>query len=98
VERLVIMADLEQVNHRDIMENFPAQKNSQSKMVVPENIEALKTAKKQFLEENFSKIEKQFLKNALEAADGNITKAAKKVNMQRSNFSTLMKKHNIKAS
>ena len=98
VERLVIMTDLEQVNHRDIMENFPVKNNRNSNTSVPENIEELKTAKKKFLEENFSKIEKQFLKNALEAAGGNITKAAKKVNMQRSNFSTLMKKHNIKAS
>ncbi|MGD9308608.1 MAG: helix-turn-helix domain-containing protein [Desulfosarcina sp.] len=40
-------------------------------------------------------MERAFLKKALSAAAGNITQAARQVGMQRSNFSTLMKKHGL---
>ncbi|MFO7750483.1 MAG: sigma-54 dependent transcriptional regulator [Desulfobacteraceae bacterium] len=98
VERLVIMTDTEQVSQKCLMENFPMGNRVMDDHRVPHSIEELKAAKKRFLEENFSKIEKTFLQQALDTADGNITRAAKEVNMQRSNFSTLMKKHNLKAS
>lgn len=95
VERLVIMSDSDQLNQKCIMENFQMNAKIVDNTSTPQNINELKAAKKRFLEENFSKIEKTFLKTALTAADGNITKAAKQVNMQRSNFSTLMKKHKV---
>jgi len=97
VERLVIMTDRKQVSRKCLMENFPASPSSTEETTVPHSVEELKAAKKRVLEENFSKIEKQFLETALKNARGNITKAAREVHMQRSNFSTLMKKHRLSA-
>ncbi len=65
---------------------------------VPESLDALKAAKQNLLDVQFGEIEKAFLKKALSSAGGNITQAARLVGMQRSNFSTLMKKHALSAS
>jgi len=92
IERLVIMCDSHQLDHGFLMDNFETGRMGFSD-AIPGNLEELKSAKKRFLEDHFSRIEKIFLQNALSAADGNITKAAKMVGMQRSNFSALMKKH-----
>lgn len=92
VERLVIMCDSHQLDHGVLMDNLETGRMGISDPV-PRNIKELKSAKKRFLENHFSRIEKMFLQNALSAADGNITKAARNVGMQRSNFSALMKKH-----
>lgn len=96
VERLVIMSDESQLNQKFLYDNLEIRQAYNSNDIqVPKNLDELKAAKKRFLEKYFSKIEASFLKKALSKADGNITKAAKLVGMQRSNFSTLMKKYNI---
>ncbi len=99
VERLVIMCDDHQLDHGFLMDNFEARPMGLSEAeVIPGSLEELKSAKKRFLDDHFSRIEKNFLQKALAAADGNITKAAQKVGMQRSNFSALMKKHALAPS
>ena len=62
---------------------------------LPCSLEELKQTKRTILVKNYDPIEKAFLENALTASEGNITRAAQHVGMQRSNFSALMKKHNI---
>ena len=99
VERLVIMSDGKQVNRKALINNIETKhKMVLTKQTVPANLQELKLLKKRLIETYFSKIEKSFLEQALKKADCNITKAAKKVGMQRSNFSTLMKKHGIKST
>jgi DNA-binding NtrC family response regulator len=97
VERLVILADrdtlgiLDLVNHLQIRQSLAGHE-------VPTTAEDLRVAKKlkkQILDAAFSNVEKAFLMRALEDAGGNITHAAARVGMQRSNFSALMKKHHI---
>jgi len=61
---------------------------------VPETLDELKAFKKCLLDE-FGQAEKAFLIKALKASGGNITRAAEKVGMQRSNLSALMKKHKL---
>ena len=63
---------------------------------VPETNEALKRIKKEIRQKAVMKVEKNFLVNALVKNDWNITRAARKVGLQRTNFQILMKKHNIK--
>jgi len=92
VERLVIMCDSSQLNQDVLMDNLETRRMGLSD-AIPRNLEELKSAKKQFLEDHFSRVEKMFLQNALSEAGGNISKAAKKVGMQRSNFSALVKKY-----
>jgi transcriptional regulator of acetoin/glycerol metabolism len=60
-------------------------------------MEELKAVKKHLFEVRFGELEKAFLVEALKACDGNITRAAARVGIQRPNFHALMKKHNISA-
>lgn len=98
VERLIIMSDGNCVNRKTIMNNIETkQQINMPEPNVPNNINDLKLLKKRLIESYFGTIEESFLKQALEKSNWNITKAAKKVGMQRSNFSVLMKKHGIKS-
>lgn len=94
VERLVIMSDERIVNQCSLQEHLGS-KNTVSEDTVPETLAELKDYKQHLLDSRYAPIEKAFLTRALDSADGNISKAAKKVGMQRSNFSTLVKKHQI---
>ena len=68
-----------------------------NKSEIPETLEELNAVKERLLEETYGRIQKAFLRKALHAADGNITRAAALVGMKRSNFSALMKKRRIPA-
>ncbi len=62
---------------------------------MPRTLEELKKVKRDLRLKSIEEIEKTFLVNALKRNDWNITKAALAVGMQRSNFHTLLRKHNI---
>ncbi len=63
--------------------------------VLPSTNEELKRLKKEIRHRAVDKIEKSFVLNALEKNNWNVTRAARKVGMQRTNFQGLMKKHGI---
>jgi len=94
VERLVIMADHGVVNLPDMISHMQSRRPQESEGV-PTTLEDLKKVKRHLLKGTFAGIEKDFLVRALKESGGNITMAASKVGMQRSNFSALMKKHRI---
>jgi two-component system NtrC family response regulator len=96
IERLVILAEGKILNHNDLLNNLKAQDIDDIE-VAPQSLAELKAVKQKILEKKFEPMEKQFLQTALKESDGNITRAAEKVGMQRSNFSQLMKKHNLEA-
>ncbi len=62
----------------------------------PTTNEELKQAKKEIRKKAVEKVEKKFLLNALINNDWNVTHAAEKTGLQRTNFQNLMKKHGIK--
>jgi DNA-binding NtrC family response regulator len=62
----------------------------------PSTNEELKRVKKEIRQKAVIKVEKNFVINALTENDWNVTRAAKNVGLQRTNFQALMKKHNIK--
>ena len=97
VERLVIVADSPVLEYQHLSDHWNTD-DEEPPDAIPESLEELKAAKQNLLETQFGAIEKAFLKKALSAAAGNITQAAQRVGMQRSNFSTLMKKHGIKST
>jgi two-component system NtrC family response regulator len=97
VERLVLITDNPILEYRHLSDHWIAQSEPPRKDI-PETLEALKAAKQSLLENQYGEIERAFLKKALAAASGNITRAARQVGMQRSNFSTLMKKHGLSAA
>jgi DNA-binding NtrC family response regulator len=97
VERLVIMADQGVLSFLDLMHHLQTRRSLEEDRVptTMEELRGAKRLKKQILEHAFLNMEKAFLMQALEESGGNITHAATKVGMQRSNFSALMKRHGI---
>jgi DNA-binding NtrC family response regulator len=96
IERLVIMAESPVLNSMDLL-GAPAMGASLNGDTVPDSLEMLKQYKEQVLRQHYLHMEKAFLLKALKSCTGNISHAARKVGMQRSNFSALMKKHRLGA-
>lgn len=63
---------------------------------VPENNEELKRMKKELRGEVVERLERSFVMQALNRHQWNVTKAAKAVGMQRTNFHALMRKYRIR--
>jgi two-component system NtrC family response regulator len=97
VERLVIIADDLILDRKNLSDHWGINPNHISD-TVPKTLKELKSVKRHLLENQFGRIEKNFLQKALSAAKGNIAQAARQVGMQRSNFSVLMKKHGLSAN
>ena len=97
VARLVIIADSPVLECQHLSDHWETEPDP-VRDEVPDSLDELKAAKQNLLEVQFGEIEKAFLNKALSSADGNITRAARQVGMQRSNFSTLMKKHGLSAA
>ena len=95
VERLVILCDDGQLNRRMLNENLESGSRTLPSDAIPATLDELKSVKRHIIDEYCGHVEQEFLKKALEDAEGNITQAARKVGMQRSNFSAMMKKHHI---
>ena len=94
VERLVILAEDKTLDLLYLLDHLQM-KRSFKDNPIPETLEELKAAKKHLQEVVFGQILKAFLQKALQDCAGNITRAAEKVGMQRSNFCALLKKHRI---
>lgn len=94
VERLVITADEPLLDYSSIVANGDLRHHFNFDRL-PATLEDLKDVKHRLIENQFGPIEKAFLQKAILAADGNITRAARQVGMQRSNFSALLKKHSL---
>jgi len=96
VERMVILAEGRILDDRSLTDNWET-RGPLSRDAIPQTLEELRSVKKDLLEKQFGQIERAFLEQALLAEAGNITRAARRVGMQRSNFSALMKKHRLSA-
>ncbi len=66
--------------------------------IVPRTGDELRAVKKQIRESAVQDMEKVFVTEALVRNGWNVSRAAREVNMQRSNFQALMKKHGIRRS
>jgi len=95
IERLVILAEKQLLDRSHLLEHLHPQRLIGGNSAIPQTIEELRAVKKHLIEVRYGEVEKAFLLKALKACDGNITHAAAKVGIQRPNFHTLMKKHNI---
>jgi DNA-binding NtrC family response regulator len=97
VERLVIIADDRVLDYQSLSDHWEI-KGNRTRDAIPETMEELKSVKRHLLENHFGQIERAFLQKAISDADGNITQAARRVGIQRPNFSALMKKHHLSAN
>jgi DNA-binding NtrC family response regulator len=96
IERLVILSERPELNLPEVVQHFQG-KRTLSWGRIPATLEELRAAKSHLLKDGLGSLEKAFLIQALDQAGGNITRAAARVGMQRSNFSALMKRHRIKS-
>jgi two-component system NtrC family response regulator len=64
---------------------------------VPQNNAEFLALKKKLREQAISELEREFVLDALQRNEWNVTRAAQEVNIQRSNFQALMRKHAIRS-
>ncbi len=64
---------------------------------IPQTNKEFLSLKKKLREEATNELEREFILEALHRADWNVTKAAQTVDIQRSNFQAMMRKHGIHA-
>jgi DNA-binding NtrC family response regulator len=93
IERAVILCDKEQIGLRELPFTDDFERLTER---VPSTNEELKRIKKEIRQKAVSEVEKNFVLNALALNNWNVTQAARKVGLQRTNFQNLMKKHGIK--
>ena len=92
IERAVILCEDDEITPKEL----PAFDNRGGLVVqIPESNEELKRVKKEIREKAVREVEKNFIIQALMQNDWNVTRAARKVGLQRPNFQNLMKKHGI---
>jgi DNA-binding NtrC family response regulator len=95
VERLTIIIEGDEIKPSHISSAlFRTEINIGSS--IPKSIDELNSLKKQIRDSSTQEIEKMFIVEALRRNDWNISRAARDVSMQRSNFQALMKKYEIK--
>ncbi len=98
VERAVIQCDGETIGLKDLLFGDPGGDLTALLAHVPETNAELVTLKKEIRQKAVHQIEKHFILQALSQCDGNVTQAARKVGLKRTNFQTLMRKYDIKRS
>jgi DNA-binding NtrC family response regulator len=64
---------------------------------VPQNNQEFLALKKRLREQAIAELEREFILDALQRNDWNVTRAAQEVHIQRPNFQALMRKHAIRA-
>jgi DNA-binding NtrC family response regulator len=65
---------------------------------VPQNNQEFLALKKKLRDQAIGELEREFVLEALQRNDWNVTRAAQEVNIQRPNFQALMRKHAIRSS
>ncbi|MCJ7809611.1 MAG: sigma-54 dependent transcriptional regulator, partial [Desulfobulbaceae bacterium] len=92
IERAVILCDAELISTGAL--SLTGKMDNLTEMV-PSTNEGLKKLKKEVKQRAGDRVEKNFLLHALAQNDWNVTRAAKNVGIQRTNFQNLLKKHAI---
>ena len=94
IERLVILAEGGVLNNIHLFDHLRLRGGLRSASI-PDSFKELKEFKKRVMWEFVGQLEKAFLLKALKATNGNISRAAERVGVQRPNFYALMKKHKL---
>jgi transcriptional regulator with GAF, ATPase, and Fis domain len=94
VERMTILVEGDEIRPVHVSAALYRTASSLGSMV-PKTADDLKALKRTIRESSVQDVEKLFLVESLRRNDWNITRAARDVNMQRSNFQALMRKYGI---
>jgi DNA-binding NtrC family response regulator len=94
IQAAIIASETNVLTYKDLPE---FRESEVAPYVVPRTNVELKKLKKELKLRTVEKVEREFLIHALQRNDWNVTRAAKDVGMQRTNFQGLMRKHDIAA-
>jgi len=94
IERLVVMSDGSTIKPEQLPVSIQRERLDGG-VVVPRTNQELKEAKQRLRRKAVREVERAFVANALERNGWNVTRAAREVGMQRSNFHALVRKHNL---
>lgn len=95
VERLTILVEGDEIEPIHISAAL-YRTDSATRSMVPKTGDDLKNVKRRIRESSVQEVEKLFVEESLVRNNWNVSKAARDVNMQRSNFQALMRKYGIK--
>jgi DNA-binding NtrC family response regulator len=95
VERTAIFCDSEIIEPEHLPKELRASSRDINEFKIPATWEEFKKFKHFIQSEAVNKIEKRFILEALKKAEGNISKAAKIVGMQRTNFHSMLQKYKL---
>lgn len=97
VERLAILSDSDTISPALLPQEFKKPQLLEDILKLPQKWDEFKELKSQIKENAVKEIEKRFLIESLQRSNGNVSKAAESVGLQRTNFHLLLKKYGISA-
>jgi DNA-binding NtrC family response regulator len=95
VERVAILSDAETIEVKHLPKEVKIIHNEPAANDFPATWEEFKQYKQKAKDDVVMRLEKEFLISVLTDTGGNVSKAAQKIGMQRTNFHSLLKKYNI---
>jgi DNA-binding NtrC family response regulator len=98
VERVAILCDGSRIELSHLPLEIRQSAPSVSISHLPQDWQAFRRLKQEVRDAAGQELERRFLTEALQRCDGNVTKDARDVGMQRTNFHALMRKYGIGAS
>jgi len=95
VERLTVLCDSDRIEVRHLPQEMLQPRSPIHASELPHDWEKFKELKRKVKDAAIDALERRFLIEALERAEGNVSQAAKDVGMQRTNLHSLLRKHSL---
>jgi len=95
IERAVILCESDRISLKEMPLLGEISEIDEMIESIPQTNEELKLLKKEIRQKAVNKVERNFILNALAQSNWNVSQAAKKTGLGRTNFQALMKKHMI---
>jgi DNA-binding NtrC family response regulator len=96
VERLAILCDSERIEPRHLPEEIrQVQVRATSDATLPRSWEEFKRLKQHVRDSAVQQLERRFLQDILQRCDGNVSRAAEQIGIQRTNLHALLRKHGL---
>lgn len=95
VERMAILCDADRIEVRHLPTEIRQAPPRPTITTIPATWEDFKRLKQQVRDTAVQELERRFLIEALQRSEGNVSRAAEQVGMQRTNFHSLMRKYGL---
>lgn len=92
VERMAILCDADRIEPRHLPQEIRQSPSRSTVSQLPRSWEEFKRLKQQVRDATLMDLERRFLTEALDRCEGNVSRAAEEVGIQRTNFHALMRK------